>query len=285
MNRKIKTLRLAGIFCALLLLWGCQSSQTETTAQYIGIDAAKEAALTDAGLSSQQAVFSDSGLDNRDGTFYYQIRFTADGKKYQYAIDALTGVVIEVQTEIESPEASEASAETEALSKQPSSAAPSSSASAGTADSSGMISQETALETALAHAGITQDQAKKIEIQRDYDHGTAVYEIEFYGENWEEYSYHIDASTGEIISYDYDQNDSIQQTTDASQAMLTEDQIREIVLERVPTASSDHIFLRLDEDDGRMEYEGKLMEEDMEYEFKIDAYSGSVTEWEAEKRP
>ena len=57
------------------------------------------------------------------------------------------------------------------------------------------------------------------------------------------------------------------------------------MLERVPTASSDHIFLRLDEDDGRMEYEGKLMEEDMEYEFKIDAYSGSVTEWEAEKRP
>ena len=34
--------------------------------------------------------------------------------------------------------------------------------------------------------------------------------------------------------------------------------------------------------DGRMEYEGRLIYDNMLYEFKIDAYSGLIVEWEAE---
>ena len=39
---------------------------------------------------------------------------------------------------------------------------------------------------------------------------------------------------------------------------------------------------KLDYDDGRTEYEGKIIYGGMEYEFTINAATGAVTEWEAE---
>ena len=62
---------------------------------YIGIQAAKEAALKDADISSEQAVFTMAELDNKNNIFYYQIIFTENGTEYRYDIDALTGVIIE----------------------------------------------------------------------------------------------------------------------------------------------------------------------------------------------
>mgnify|MGYP005802346853 CR=1 FL=1 len=54
------------------------------------------------------------------------------------------------------------------------------------------------------------------------------------------------------------------------------------VLGRGPGAAAADGRLWLDEDDDRYQYEGQLIWDGMEYEFKIDAYSGSVLEWEAD---
>ncbi len=40
---------------------------------------------------------------------------------------------------------------------------------------------------------------------------------------------------------------------------------------------------KLDYDDGRPEYEGKIIYGGTEYEFTIDAATGAVMEWDAEK--
>ena len=40
------------------------------------------------------ATFASADLENRNGTDYYQVTFTADGQNYAYDIDAVTGVVI-----------------------------------------------------------------------------------------------------------------------------------------------------------------------------------------------
>ena len=85
----------AAIPLAALSLAACGGSQTASTADYIGIDAAKEAALSDAGVSADGAEFSTAGLDSRNGVFYYAVDFTENGVNYEYDIDALTGVVIE----------------------------------------------------------------------------------------------------------------------------------------------------------------------------------------------
>ncbi len=60
----------------------------------VGKDAAKEKALADAGVTEEQAGkirtrFSQSD----DGTAVYKVRFTYDGKRYSYRIDATTGAV------------------------------------------------------------------------------------------------------------------------------------------------------------------------------------------------
>ena len=47
--------------------------------------------------------------------------------------------------------------------------------------------------------------------------------------------------------------------------------------------SKDLYEWKLDYDDGRPEYEGKIIYGGTEYEFTIDAATGSVMEWDAEK--
>ena len=318
MNIRKKTgAAVLGVLC-MAALAGCQNQQSQTaqTAEYIGIEAAKETALKSAGLTEDQADFSTAGLDSRDGTFFYQVNFEAEGMEYDYAIDAVTGVVIE-ENSVAADDGAEATgaaaseAETsgaaaddgveavgDAGSKdaagdtasgavlasgaaQASEAAQTSPAAQNASDS-GMIGEEKAKEIALNHAGLTEDQTQRLWVKRDYDDGRSIYEVEFYGEGRDEYDYEIDAVTGEIVAFDTDLHDHGTAPSEG-QSQVSEEQVRQTVLERVPGASAENIFLHLEWDDGRLEYEGELIYDNMEYEFKIDAYSGAVTEWEAEQ--
>lgn len=307
MNIRKKTgAAVLGVLC-MAALAGCQNQQSQTaqTAEYIGIEAAKETALKSAGLTEDQADFSTAGLDSRDGTFFYQVNFEAEGMEYDYAIDAVTGVVIEENSvaaddgaEATGAAASEAETSGAAASRdaaedaasgavQASGAAQASeaaqtSAAAQNASDSGMIGEEKAKEIALNHAGLTEDQTQRLWVKRDYDDGRSIYEVEFYGEGRDEYDYEIDAVTGEIVAFDTDLHDHGTAPSEG-QSQVSEEQVRQTVLERVPGASAENIFLHLEWDDGRLEYEGELIYDNMEYEFKIDAYSGAVTEWEAEQ--
>ena len=318
MNIRKKTgAAVLGVLC-MAALAGCQNQQSQTaqTAEYIGIEAAKETALKSAGLTEDQADFSTAGLDSRDGTFFYQVNFEAEGMEYDYAIDAVTGVVIEensVAADDGAEAAGAAASETEtsgaaaddgaeatgaAASRVAAGVAASgavqvsgtaqacetaqTSAAAQNASDSGMIGEEKAKEIALNHAGLTEDQTQRLWVKRDYDDGRSIYEVEFYGEGRDEYDYEIDAVTGEIVTFDTDLHDHGTAPSEG-QSQVSEEQVRQTVLERVPGASAENIFLHLEWDDGRLEYEGELIYDNMEYEFKIDAYSGAVTEWEAEQ--
>lgn len=318
MNIRKKTgAAVLGVLC-MAALAGCQNQQSQTaqTAEYIGIEAAKETALKSAGLTEDQADFSTAGLDSRDGTFFYQVNFEAEGMEYDYAIDAATGVVIEENSvaaddgaEAAGAAASEAetsgaaaddgaeavgaaasrdaagdaaSGAVQASGAAQASEAAQTSAAAQNASDSGMIGEEKAKEIALNHAGLTEDQTQRLWVKRDYDDGRSIYEVEFYGEGRDEYDYEIDAVTGEIVAFDTDLHDHGTAPSEG-QSQVSEEQVRQTVLERVPGASAENIFLHLEWDDGRLEYEGELIYDNMEYEFKIDAYSGAVTEWEAEQ--
>ena len=297
MNIRKKTgAAVLGVLC-MAALAGCQNQQSQTaqTAEYIGIEAAKETALKSAGLTEDQADFSTAGLDSRDGTFFYQVNFEAEGMEYDYAIDAVTGVVIE-ENSVAADDGAEAvgaaaskdaagdaaSGAVQASGAAQASEAAQTSAAAQNASDSGMIGEEKAKEIALNHAGLTEDQTQRLWVKRDYDDGRSIYEVEFYGEGRDEYDYEIDAVTGEIVAFDTDLHDHGTAPSEG-QSQVSEEQVRQTVLERVPGASAENIFLHLEWDDGRLEYEGELIYDNMEYEFKIDAYSGAVTEWEAEQ--
>ena len=279
----------AAIPLAALSLAACGGSQTASTADYIGIDAAKEAALSDAGVSADGAEFSTAGLDSRNGVFYYAVDFTENGVNYEYDIAALTGVVIERAKAPAAGGPGGAGAETaaasetappagEAAAQVPASTSPAGSQETG---SGGPITEAEARAIALSQAGLTEADVRFIESKKDRHDGQSVFEVEFDALTGEEYSYDIREADGAIVSYDYD-SDRNPSVNSSGSGMLSEDQIRETVLSRVPGASAADVRLWLDEDDDRYQYEGQLIWDGMEYEFKIDAYSGSVLEWEAD---
>ena len=278
------------IVLSAAVLSACGNGSQASTADYIGIDAAKEAALKDAGLTSQEADFSAAGLDSKNGTFYYQVIFTANGEEQEYDIDAVTGVVIEKKTLSGAENAQETTAALAASSAQdPSSseagqeaaAAASSSAQTPSAEASLPSSEIEPLSIALTHAGLTQDQVSRSRIEEDFDDGLHIYEVEFFSADGVEYSYDIKADDGTILSFDQDAEYLLPPSSQDA-GMVSEDQAKQSVIERVPGAAAEDVSVLLKRDDGRMEYEGRLIYDNMLYEFKIDAYSGLIVEWEAE---
>ena len=103
-----------------------------------------------------------------------------------------------------------------------------------------------------------------------------------------EYDYEIDAATGSILSYDYDAESYTPQPTTttpstATGALIDEATAKLTAVNQVPGASTSDIYeWKLDYDDGRWEYEGKIIYNQMEFEFTIDAATGAVIEWDVE---
>ena len=52
-------------------------------------------------------------------------------------------------------------------------------------------------------------------------------------------------------------------------------------MSQVPGATDSDIRIQSDYDDGRAVYEGKIIYNEIEYEFEINAADGTILEWEA----
>ena len=281
MKRKaIPALCAAGLLA--LALTGCGGGTAGGQAEYIGIDAAKAVALESAGVVEDDAVFSTAGLDKRNGMDYYAVDFTAGGQSYEYDIDAVTGVVIDSSSgggTAETP----AAGDDDGTASAPAAASPSPSAGQTTGGQAAAVTEEQARETALSHAGLTADQVTFVRSELDRDDGRLMYDVEFYTSDYKEYDYEIDAATGEILSYDYDAEGYSYQPNATPGTAITAEQARAIALAEVPGAAESDIYeFETDRDDGRLEYEGKIIYNNTEYEFTIDGYSGAIREWDAE---
>ena len=78
-------------------------------------------------------------------------------------------------------------------------------------------------------------------------------------------------------------NTAIGSEAPAAGSELSEADAKKIALEQVPGAKeSDIREFEVDYDDGRLEYEGSILYDELEYEFEIDGYSGAIRSWEVE---
>ena len=68
---------------------------------YIGMDAAKEIALSHAGLSAADVRFEDAELDWERGKAVYELDFRSGRYEFEYEIDALSGEVLNFEKEID----------------------------------------------------------------------------------------------------------------------------------------------------------------------------------------
>ena len=246
---------------------------TNQTAGEITVEEAKTIALEHAGVKAADATFIQAKRDYDNGRSVYEIEFVvASGKgylEYDYDIAMADCSIVSFDYDIEGY------------------AAPVTAQPAAT-QATGSITVEEAKTIALNHAGLTADAVTFVKAKQDYDDGRLVYEIEFVttsGNGYLEYDYEIDTATGSILSYDYDAESYTPQTTmtTTTGALIDEATAKLTAVNQVPGASTSDIYeWKLDHDDGRWEYEGKIIYNQMEFEFTIDAATGAVIEWDVE---
>ena len=153
----------------------------------ISLDKAKEIALSHAGLSADKVTFVQANMDFDDGIKKYDIEFYCNGQEYDYEINASNGQIIQFDYDME-------------YNYIPNN---NTTNNQGNVNATANISVERAKEIALSHAGLASNQVTFQRTELDFDNGIQKYEIEFYY-NYREYSYEIDANTGNILSYEQD---------------------------------------------------------------------------------
>ena len=312
MKKRNKMLAISLVVSGMLVV-GCGTVQ-EAKLEKIGLDAAKEVALKEAGIVDERIVFTSSELDSKNNKEYYDIDFIADGHKYEYDIDALTGIVIESKKPVIKEEKEEMytkeemeekvnelwelykqreeeiekhEEEIEKLEEEMKIQLP--------------ISDEEAKEIALRHAGVKKEDATFVTVYPKEEDGFIGYEVEFFDNNHVEYDYFIDINLGIILDFDSDAEYTYASENNNSKSSLniqsenvieeglevvetiSEQKAKEIALAQVPGAAEKDIYgFEVDRDDGRVSYEGSIVYNEMEYDFEIDGYSGAIREWDAE---
>ncbi len=290
-------------FALAMTLTGCrdnaadsipqQSSQEQTKEQtlMIPMEEAQEAALKAADIEAADADISATTLSEVAGVVCYKVEFTSGEYAYAYTINAETGDVMEMSSQEQNAQASgtqtevadstvPTTAQTSAQAQTPAQAQTSAAAPAQNATGTGTVDEAAAQKIALEHAGVKAADATITKSKLDYEDGRQVYDIEWYA-GGAKYDYEIAADTGEIISSAYEEKTM---GADSRSVTVSEADAKKTALDRVSGATDKDLYeWKLDYDDGRPEYEGKIIYGGTEYEFTIDAATGSVMEWDAEK--
>ncbi|MDD2364192.1 MAG: PepSY domain-containing protein, partial [Eubacteriales bacterium] len=167
-----------------------QGTDKDSSSEIISQVAALDIALKHAGVTRNQLHDLEIELDRDDGRRLYEIEFEVGNTEYEYDIDAVSGRIL--KSEVDGRQGSKTS-DSQQGSTKPST-------------SSGLLSQDAALDIALKHAGVTRNQLRELEIELDRDDGRRYYEIEFEVGNTE-YEYDIDAVSGRILDFEIDHDD------------------------------------------------------------------------------
>lgn len=288
----MKTLCKAGILLTGLLLTSCSSdnnapsvaiqsnpSQTEVTPNVansttavtvdpsgttmITEEEARAIALEHAGLTESEVVFLKTWFEYDNGVPEYEVEFYKDNMEYDYEIHGSTGAIIGYDSEMETPRGSNSTGDI-------------------------VITEAQAKAIALEHARLEESEVSFVLVKVDYDKGIAEYEVEFYADNME-YDYEINATTGDILSYDHEMETTRPTsgtttgtantgTTTATGATFTEAEAKEIALAHAgfTEAQVNYIVVKMDYDKGVPEYEVEFYVNNQEYDYEINGNTGDI---------
>ena len=192
-------------------------------------------------------------FDVDDGIPSYDGEMRKGNMEYEFEIHALTGEFLDW--------------ETDRLDDDSQNSAPAS-----------LIGKDKAKEIALAKA----PGAVLVEIELDEDDGVWKYEGEL-RKGYQEYEFEIDAKTGSVLKWKEDTDDDVpaSSTAASNSAVIGQEKAKQIALAKVPGATL--VNIELDTDDGKKVYEGELRKGNIEYEFEIDAATGSILKWKEDR--
>lgn len=275
----------------------------------IGAGNAINFAFADAGIDPVSATDVEAEFDYEQGQFIYDVEFTANNTEYDYWIKASSGAVVKKDVKLLPGAEIAAKEEKKEEEKQE------------TKTEVKQITLEEAKNKALADAGLKAAEVTFTKEKADTEDGVLVYEVEFFKDNVE---YEIDAVSGSIRSKSKETETVVQsqpkQPSQPKQETKTEvkketkaeakqpkqetkTEVKQPAQPAAPTTISvdkaketatGHAGLKvadvtfskakLDNDDGRLEYEIEFFRDGVEYEYTIDAASGSILEWESERQ-
>ena len=247
------------------------STGSASEGAYIGSQAALEAACAHAGIDSASLAGSHVSFDSENGRLVYEVDMYTAGAEYEYDIDALTGDVVKYERE------------TYPTSVTVPSSAP---------QSGSYIGEAAAKQAAVSHSGVNSANVVWLKAQFERDDGRYVYELEFTCTG-AKYDYTVDALTGDVVKYEREQfnggnaqgnGNGWQGGQNASGNLIGESAAKSAAFSHAGVSESDasRVKVELDRDDGYTLYEVEFRVGFMEYEYKIDAYSGAVLKAESD---
>lgn len=187
-----------------------QSEQTQPKQGGDGqvtLDAAKTAALTDAGLTAADVTYTKEALDYEDGMAVYEIEFYTSTHEYEYEIHAASGTVHSRCVEPCVTGTEHHGKHHREDHRENCSDDYCSSYWCDYCHNGGIagtdIGAEEAKNAALNHAGLSAEDVTFTKAELDWEDGAAVYEIEFIS-GITEYEYKVNASDGTILEYEID---------------------------------------------------------------------------------
>lgn len=168
------------------------------------------------------------------------------------------------------------------------------------------VAQQDAVEKALSHAAVAQQDAERLWARLDREDGRLVWEVEFVSGGYE-FDYEIDADTGALVQHEKELDDDAargavptgqknagssdtagQKNIDAAgqgSSYIGETAAQKTAIAHAGVSSSDvrGYKCELDREDGRMVYEIEFEAGGYEYEYEIDAATGAVLKSEKDR--
>lgn len=252
------------------------TSGSASQSAYIGLEAAKEAALKHAGVSASDATFVEAEYDYDDGRMVYEVEFHVKGTEYDYEIDAQTGAVVKYKTEQNGTNTGSSSANT-----------------------SSFIGESAAKAAALSHAGVSESSTKYCNAWLEYDDGRAeCYEVEFMAGNTR-YEYKIALTSATVLESEresYGGSGSSGQSTGQSGSQTSggtgtsstdigAEKAKSIALNHAGVSASQTYEMKVEQDwdDGVLEYEVEFKAGGVEYEYTIHGGTGQILKYESDR--
>lgn len=225
----------------------------------ITLEEAKKLVLQDAGVKAADGNFTKTASKQDDGLAVYEIEFQTAQKAYEYKLLAKDGTIIKKDVE-NNKKAGNASGVDTAVS----------------------ISKADAKSKALADAKESASHVTFTKARIDYEDGQPVYEIEFISATTE-YDYEIDAVKGTIIERKAEKRKiQSQEQSKPSASYIGVDKAKNTALSHAGLQEKEVLFTKakLENDDGQSVYEIEFRKGNTEYDYTINAFKGSILEWD-----
>lgn len=175
------------------------------TSAQIGANEAENIALAKVGLTRENIRFERTEIDHERGKLVWEVEFEYGNKEYSFEIDAVTGKILREEIEPErKPSSAPATQPTEtapSVTEPPVSENPTEEKPDVTE-----IDREEAINIALKEAGLSREQVRELEAEKDRERGVLVYEVEF-EHGRKEYSYEIRVSDGKVLTRSIENDD------------------------------------------------------------------------------